>query len=170
MAGLFGNAIAAFQGFFSRGFWFGAFLPVAMFAAVNLFLAWLAGFDWAAQAIGQVVAKDWVWAVPLAAALIVLAYALAPLVEVCRAVLDGRRLPTLVFEWLRGEAYARKNASLARLAETDKCLAGTQRLRRLMGFRNPYYLGEAGLAVLLLEAGLAALPPVWLAGLAVRFL
>ena len=163
MVGLFSQAIAAFQGFFSRGFWFGAFLPVAMFAAVNLFLAWLAGFDWAAQAIGQVVQKDWVWAVPLTAALIVLAYALAPLVDVCRAVLDGRRLPTLVFEWLRGEAYARKNASLARLAETDKYLARTQRLRGLVGLRLPY-LGGAGLVAL---RGRAL---VWLAWLAVRLL
>ena len=30
-----GQAIAAFEGFFSRGFWFGSFLPVAMFAALN---------------------------------------------------------------------------------------------------------------------------------------
>ena len=165
MAGLFGQAIAAFQGFFSRGFWFGSFLPVAMFAAVNLVLAWLAGFVWAAQAIDLIVAKDWVWAVPIAVALIVLAYALAPLVPVCRAVLDGTRLPPLVFEWLRGEAYARRNADLARLSETGQYSVRTYPLRTLIRLRLP---SAPAVGQQLGAANRVAL--VWFASLAVLFL
>lgn len=165
MAGLFGQAIAAFQGFFSRGFWFGSFLPVAMFAAVNLFLAWLAGFAWAAPLIALITAKDWVWAVPLGAALIVLAYALTPLVPVCRAVLDGRRLPTLVFEWLRGEAYARKNAALAQLMETGQYGVRTNTLRTLIRIRLP-----AARAVGEQLGATNRFIFVWFASVAVRFL
>lgn len=169
MPALFSQAIAALQGFFSRGFWFGSFLPVAVSAAVNLALAWLAGFDWAAQAIKDAQTANWVWAVPLAAALIVLAYALAPLVDVCRGVLDGRRLPTLVFEWLRSAAYARKNAAYSRLEKTGKYHARTDRLRALVGFRLPYLLVTVqGLRAVNVTVNLQAL--VWLAWLAVRFL
>jgi hypothetical protein len=165
MDGLFTQALAAFQGFFSRGFWFGSFLPVAMFAAVNLFLAWLSGFDWAAQAIGDAKTTNWAWAVPLAAALIVLAYALAPLVPVCRAILDGSRLPTQVFEWLRGEAYDRRNAAYARLMETGQYQLRTNKLRALIRIRLPA-ARQVGNAL-----GVANLKTsVWFAALAVRFL
>ena len=33
--------IAAFQGFFSRAFWFASFLPVALFSFLHLTIAWV---------------------------------------------------------------------------------------------------------------------------------
>jgi hypothetical protein len=39
MGGIFGQALSALQGFFTRVFWFGAFLPVICFAALNLLIA-----------------------------------------------------------------------------------------------------------------------------------
>jgi hypothetical protein len=174
MAGLFGQALAAFQGFFSRGFWFGSFLPVAMFAAVNLILAWIASFVSSQRAIDDLQAKDWVWAAPIAAGLIVLAYALAPLVPVCRAILDGRRLPVVLFEWLRGEAFTRKNKALTRLMRTGQYPEHTKLLRSVVALRlNVVGLVPAPgvlrplLVVLLRASGIWF---IWPASLAVRFL
>jgi hypothetical protein len=105
MGALFGQAIAAFQGFFSRGFWFGAFLPVAIIGALNVLLAWFT-FDGTQGLVDHLVADKWTWGAPIFATLIVAAYALAPLVPLCRAVLDGRQLPEAVFERLRRRPLA----------------------------------------------------------------
>ena len=55
MAGIFGQVLSAFKSILSSSFWFGAFLPVAVFAAVNLLLA--AQFSSAAKEILNHVAR-----------------------------------------------------------------------------------------------------------------
>jgi hypothetical protein len=80
------DVIGVFKGFFSRSFWFGNFLPVAMFSFLHLCIAWLV--------IPGISLTTWVQADPKAltyfpmtfAALVVLAYALTPIIpwfEVC---------------------------------------------------------------------------------------
>ena len=39
MGGISGQAVTAFQGLFSRAFWLGYFLPVAIFASLNILMA-----------------------------------------------------------------------------------------------------------------------------------
>jgi hypothetical protein len=94
-----------YQGFFSRGFWLGCFLPVALFTAVHLTLA-------AVQFPAQVPLVDWLTSsadapaklIPiLLAVLVVLAWMLAPLVPMLRSLLDGALLPDWLLEALRQE-------------------------------------------------------------------
>lgn len=91
---MFTSLIGTFQGFFSRAFWFGNFLPVAIFTAIHLAIA-----SWQYPATVQV----WYWITgpntvtsvfPLVTAtLVILAYVLAPFVPMMRSVLDASRLP-----------------------------------------------------------------------------
>src|ERR1700676_3166454 len=90
--------ISAFQGFFSRAFWFGSFLPSALFAFVHLGIATLA--------FGDVPFAEWLKADPakltllpaLFAALVVLGYVLSPMVSLFRDLLDASRLPQFVYD------------------------------------------------------------------------
>jgi hypothetical protein len=97
--GIFGQVFSAFQSLLSRAFWFGSFLPVALFAALNLLLA-PAAFP-GAPALQDVVKADWIWMPPVLVGLVVVAYALGPLVPLFRGVLDGRGLPEVVQRALR---------------------------------------------------------------------
>jgi len=97
--------IASFKGLFSRGFWFGSFLPVAIFGSVHLLLAatqfpdavplvsWLSAESGAAIKIAPIAIS----------AAVVLAYTLAPLVPMFRGLLDGTLLPPALLEALRRE-------------------------------------------------------------------
>ena len=114
-----------YQNFFSRGFWLGCFLPVAVFVAVHLTLA-------AVQFPAQVPLVDWLTStadapaklIPiLLAALVVLAWMLAPLVPMFRGLLDGTLLPAWLLETLRQERVdeaeqAAPATDLAHLAAT----------------------------------------------------
>jgi hypothetical protein len=91
--------ISAFQGFFSRAFWFGSFLPGALFAFVHLGIA--------ALAFGEAVPlAEWLKADPakltffplLFAALVVLGYVLSPMVSLFRDLLDASRLPQCIYD------------------------------------------------------------------------
>jgi hypothetical protein len=96
------KVITVFQGFFSRAFWFGSFLPVAVVAAIHLVIAWL-------QYPKLVPLNEWSTATfesltlfpAVFAGLVVLAYALTPLIPLLRGVLDGSLLPEWTHDWLR---------------------------------------------------------------------
>jgi len=64
-------------------------------------LAQYAAIAGADTVLAEVASPTWTWAAPVFAALIVLAYALGPLVPLFRAILDGRRLPERVINQLR---------------------------------------------------------------------
>ncbi|WP_027154888.1 hypothetical protein [Mesorhizobium sp. WSM2561] len=100
---MFNQILTAFQGFFSRSFWFGSFLPVAVAAAFHLVIAanpfpalvplrtWLdAGLSDTATMFTIVIA-----------ALVVLAYALTPFIPLIRGILDGHLLPDWLHDHLR---------------------------------------------------------------------
>jgi len=99
MPGIFGQVLSAFKGILSNAFWFGAFLPVVVFAAVNLLLA-AQVFDAASDLLKKIPDKKWNWAIPAVLGLIVAAYVLGPMVRLFRAVFDGRRLPNWMFRRL----------------------------------------------------------------------
>lgn len=123
MGSIFTQALTALQGFFSRSFWFGSFLPVVVFAAANIVIARL-GLGWGPANLTEIVGADkWVWAAPVAVALIVFAYAVSPLVPLCRAILDGRRLPAFLADRLRAEPLARQRTLDRALEAANKFLA-----------------------------------------------
>jgi hypothetical protein len=103
--------ISAFQGFFSRAFWFGSFLPGALFAFVHLVIASLAFSD-------VVPLAEWLKADPakltmfpiLFAALVVLGYVLSPMVPLFRDLLDASRLPQWTHDDLRDARVPRLQA------------------------------------------------------------
>lgn len=97
------DIVGTFKGFFSRGFWFGNFLPVAIFAAVHLVIAWLALPN---VPLGKWVATDassLTYFPVTFAALVALSYAAAPLVPLMRGLLDGSLLPAFLHDALRKE-------------------------------------------------------------------
>jgi hypothetical protein len=93
---------SAFKGFFSRAFWFGNFLPVIVFAAVHVAIAWWVGVisTAAVESWIKVDAKQLAYFPMAVAAFIVLAYALAPLVPLLRGMLDGSLLPESWYNFL----------------------------------------------------------------------
>jgi hypothetical protein len=100
---MFNQILTAFQGFFSRSFWFGGFLPVAVVAALHLAIMEVAfpGLvpleAWLVAGAGE---KATLFTI-VVAALVVLAYALTPLVPLVRGILDGRLLPNGLHDLLR---------------------------------------------------------------------
>jgi hypothetical protein len=96
--------ITVFQGFFSRAFWLGSFLPVAIITASHLAIAW-------SQYPKVVRLDEWVLAKfdsltlfpAVFAGLVVLAYCLTPLIPLLRQVLDGTLLPQWMHDELRRE-------------------------------------------------------------------
>ncbi len=120
-----------FKGLFSRAFWFGAFLPIAIFAVVNLLLV-------ASQFQGVIRWDDWRKAdTPFTnialtfLALVILAYAMAPLIPLLRGVLDGGLLPQPLHDWLRDERIvearrllAQQSAAFDRYAAFKEMLSG----------------------------------------------
>lgn len=139
MTSLFGPALSALQGFFTRGFWFGSFLPVAIFCVLNELIGYVTIGGPFALLLGKVQTANWFWSIPIAAGMIVFAYALAPLVPVCRAVLDGRLLPDGLVEQLRAEPLIGKEKAELTLESARDSLAQIELLRN-------------GLALALLQA------------------
>ncbi len=119
MPGIFGQVFSAFQSLLSRGFWFGSFLPIAVFAALNLALV-TAVFPGVVK-LEDVVRADWIWLAPvLLVGLVVVAYALGPLIPLFRDLLDGRGLPEVVQRALRLRPLKlRRQAEEALDAATD---------------------------------------------------
>lgn len=99
MPGIFEQVLSAFKGILSNAFWFGAFLPVAVFAAGNLLLATQISSA-ASDLLNRIRVDKWDGLVPAVLGLIVAAYVLGPMVRLFRAMFDGRRLPDWLFTLL----------------------------------------------------------------------
>jgi hypothetical protein len=97
MPGIFGQVFSAFQSLLSRAFWFGSFLPVAMFAALNLMLVPVAFPE--VDILEKVIRPEWAWMSVVLVGLVIVAYALGPLIPLFRDVLDGRGLPDSIYSW-----------------------------------------------------------------------
>lgn len=122
MVGAFNSVYTALQGFLSRSFWFAAFLPVALFAVLHAIIAAIAfgplkvfGISFSLEA--EISAAALASAGPaIVIALVVIGYALTPLMPRFRGLLDGSLLPTRLHDKLRA----------ARQAETDTVLASIE--------------------------------------------
>jgi hypothetical protein len=107
----FNSIYQALRGFFSQGFWFATFLPVALFAALHLAIA-IAVLG-SASLLGMTVSfrevkgDSTTASTLIIVAVIVIAYALQPLVPHFRSLLDGSQLPGWMHQWLRPQRLAR---------------------------------------------------------------
>ena len=138
MPGIFGQVLSAFKGILSNAFWFGAFLPVVVFAAVNLLLA-AQVFDAASDLLKKIPDKKWNWAIPAVLGLIVAAYVLGPMVRLFRAVFDGRRLPNWMFRRLLPLHVIRRDLADADLRAANlwqDLVSEWQRRAQTTGFRE----------------------------------
>lgn len=97
----FSGILSGFAAFFSRGFWLGALLPVVIVAVLHLLLAVAFYDEVVLSKVFEEVTGATGKALATAAALIVLAYALAPLIRLFQGALDGSLLPRAVHERLR---------------------------------------------------------------------
>jgi hypothetical protein len=88
------DILTTFKSFFSRSFWFGSFLPVAIFTGIHLVIAWWVGTG---LELSTIISADTgkLITVPLALfALIVLAYAATPLIPLVQGCSMGRCCPS----------------------------------------------------------------------------
>jgi hypothetical protein len=122
MIGAFNSVYTALQGFFSRSFWFGIFLPVALFAVLHGIVAALALGPVSIFGIPLSLEKE-IPASVLASAgptiiviLVVISYALTPLMPRFRGLLDGSLLPTRLHDWLRRARQAEADATRASIS------------------------------------------------------
>jgi hypothetical protein len=120
--GAFNSVYDALKGFFSRGFWFATFLPVALFAALHLLVAALTLRSITVFGISLNLDKENPLA-QLATAgpaivviLVIVGYALQPLMPRLRGLLDGSLLPAGLHDWLRRERLVEANAMRLRIA------------------------------------------------------
>lgn len=117
------------QGLFSKAFWFGSFLPLAIFVAVNLCVASVVfpgSVEWSAWL--KTSGDSWTYLPLTIAGLVVVAYAVSPLVAVFRAFIDGTLLPNAVRESLRRD---RAPQIQRLLAERRSAMIRLHRLRKL---------------------------------------
>ena len=111
------DILTTFKSFFSRSFWFGSFLPVAIFTGIHLVIAWWVGTG---LELSTIISADTgkLITVPLALfALIVLAYAATPLIPLVQGLLDGSLLPQSVHGWLRRRHLVEARAARRRVDE-----------------------------------------------------
>ena len=130
---MLGTVIDVFKGFFSRSFWFGNFLPVAIFAFLHLIIAW-----WV---LPNIPLAEWANADPKSltyfpialAVLVVIAYALIPIIPLVRGLLDGSLLPEAVQDMLRREHVVAARAIQRRVNDAVDRLnqAGTLKSRKV---------------------------------------
>ena len=118
----FNSAYQALRGFFSQGFWFATFLPVAVFTTLHLVvaIAVLGSVGLLGMTVSfQRVSGDTTTASTLiVAAVIVIGYALQPLVPHLRGLLDGSQLPAWLHQWLRPQRLARAREMRRNLKQT----------------------------------------------------
>ena len=125
MISAFNSVYTALRGFFSQGFWFANFLPVALFFALHLLVAVavLGSLSLAGITVSfQGVIGDTTTAAPaIIVGLIVLAYALQPLMPHFRGLLDGSQLPAWLHQWVRPQrlAFARATRRSIKAAFDD---------------------------------------------------
>lgn len=97
------DVINTFKSFFSRAFWFGNFLPVAVFAALHGVIAWWVVPGVNLETLFSNTASKAIFFPAGFATLVVLAYAATPLIPVMRGLLDGSLLPEVLHNALRRE-------------------------------------------------------------------
>lgn len=100
--------ITSFQGLFSRAFWFGSFLPVAIIAALHIALleVFFPAFLQLRTLLDKGLAQDVTVMTFFIAGLVILAYILTPFAPFVRLLLDGRSLPAWLHDELRADRYA----------------------------------------------------------------
>lgn len=141
----FAQILGTIQGFFSRGFWFGSFLPVALAGTLHLFLAnriFPQSSPWELlSASGSQAAKFPV----IFAGAIVVAYAMTPLVPWIRGMLDGSLLPGWLHDALRREHAAAARNTRDEIGEAYLRYGQFQTLREkwAMSFREARSVGAA---------------------------
>lgn len=95
--------IDSFKGFFSRSFWFGSFLPVAILAAAHFGLSALIFNFPTADQIKAGIGDTPGLALLVFVAVVILAYAIGPLTPLFHGVLDGTLMPGVLHDHLRRE-------------------------------------------------------------------
>jgi hypothetical protein len=118
------GAVEVFKGFFSRGFWFGSFLPVLIIAGIHVVLAAWAGLIDVSLADLVKAELDKLIAIPLVTfVLVILAYAATPIIPLVRGFLDGSLLPQRVHDrlWRDHMIAARKTRS--EVDDATQCLS-----------------------------------------------
>ncbi len=117
MGAMFNQILAVFQGFLSRAFWFGNFLPVVIAAALHVAVAKV-------QFGETVPLEKWVESPTILSvaflSLVVLAYALTPLIPLFRGILDGR----LLWTWLNNQLRRERVIEARRMANEIDSVAG----------------------------------------------
>ncbi len=166
----FTSLLSYLGGLFSRAFWFGSFLPLAVFAILNfLFVVFVYDLpmNWTPW---TTLGNDWK-GLPLALlGLLVMTYAIAPLVSALHGVLDGSLLPEdlhrLLFRHRRAEVAKRRKQkqNATALMATFKALYETKpaelEMARQEGLSHPIPAkvsrNSAAFDVMLLEMTLAS--------------
>src|SRR5689334_16163931 len=102
MTGLFTQLFSVFQGFFSRAFWFGGFLPVVVFAGIHAVIAAIL-FPESVPLRAWLAAPADVVAVfsAVLSAMVVLAYVLLAFLPLFQDLLAGTLMPPLIYDQLR---------------------------------------------------------------------
>jgi hypothetical protein len=142
-----GDLLTSFKGFFSRAFWLGAFLPVAIVAAVHAAIAdAVVPVDVGAWVVTAVSSEPGTTVVAIAAILF-LAYALAPITTIAGAILDGSVMPKRLHESLRRARFADWNAGAEAInaARIDYAQIQTLRGRLIERLQNARDVGAAKL-------------------------
>jgi hypothetical protein len=122
----FNTVYTALQGFFSRSFWFSAFLPVAIFSALHAGIAVMAIGSFKLFEVtvswGQMpnLAGDGAMVIVVA---VLIAYALLPLLPRFRGLLDGSQLPEFLHDPWRAHRLVKAEAILQRIGEARDDLA-----------------------------------------------
>jgi hypothetical protein len=118
LIGAFNSVYTTLKGFLSQEFWFSTFLPVALFAGVHAILANVVfgrvnilGFE---LKLDESASESATQTTLIIIALVVIAYALMPLLPLFRGLLDGSFLPSFVHDALRD-----RRLSAARDARAD---------------------------------------------------
>jgi hypothetical protein len=134
MISAFNSVYAALRGFFSQGFWFADFLPVALFAALHVVLAVAVigpiGLLGVTISFQQVTGDPTVAGPAIIIALIVIGYALQPLVPYLQRLLDGSQFPLWLHLWLRSRRLAEAQKTRASLQESINDIGVLNDLRR----------------------------------------
>jgi hypothetical protein len=123
---MFNSVFTIFQGFFSRVFWFGSFLPVLVVASIHAMIAGVQFPDVVPLAswVGGTATNMAATAPFLFAALLVLAYAMAPLVPLMRDILDGKLLYEPLHRWMREERLVETQKVKQEISDAVKAYAG----------------------------------------------
>jgi hypothetical protein len=142
---MFNQLLGVFQGFFSRNYWLGNFLPVLISSMLHLVAAKsifpnLPALDTFLGTQSYVAALTATFAV-----LVTVAYALSPLTTLIRGLLDGSLLPMWLHNALQKEHVISSRKARKRIAEAQICyreyreLNTSDRLKlaRKQGQNNP---------------------------------